>query len=232
MNKNVSKAISGLRSEMRQHMEELTETYKELEEATFKLICDAYGTDAIRMPIDIERIAGFLKISIDPGILLPASENEFSQTLGHLTSRNGATRILLNPEVSYNTQRYTIAHAIGSYLLQQEEAEKFIFTSTYAIPLIPQSMDDIMADVVALFLLLPRRVFQEEFKKYLEYHQDYPMDVNEWMEYLANKSQIPFFNLSIGYQQLKQMLSWEREKEFFEEGFDINKEDFYDIIFA
>lgn len=231
MDEKVANTIAEMQKKMRGSMVELTKTYKELETRTFELIRAAYGTDVIRLPIDIEKIAVYLGISIEL-VIMSTSENRFSQILGHLTSRNGITRILLNGEVSNKTQRYTIAHAVGSYLLQRKQEEKFIFTSTYAIPLIPQSMEDIMADVVALFLLLPREVFQEEFKKYLEYYQNYPIDVNDWMEYLANKSQIPFFNLSIGYQQLKQMLSWEREEEFLKTDFDISKTDSFDIIFA
>lgn len=52
--------------------------------------------------------------------------------------------------------------------------------------------------------------------------------------HLSNKSQISQFNLAIGYQQMKQVLCYQRQLEFRESGFDINKilDDPYDIIFA
>lgn len=59
------------------------------------------------------------------------------------------------------------------------------------------------------------------------------MDVDLWLQYLSDKSQISLFNLSIGYQQLKQVLCLQRQKEFEAKGYDINKmESTYEKIFA
>ena len=132
--------------------------------------------------------------------------------------------------VSYKTQRYAIAHSIARYLLREDESWD---ESSYAIPLIPQSLEEIMGDVLALFLLLPMETFKKEFSKYLEARKEYPMDVDLWLQYLSDKSQISLFNLSIGYQQLKQVLCLQRQKEFEAKGYDINKmESTYEKIFA
>ena len=93
-----------------------------------------------------------------------------------------------------------------------------------------------MADVVALFLLLPPELFKIEFKNYLVQmiENEKPIDVDVWLDYLSNKSMVSLFNLSIGYQQLKQVLSYEKQKQFEAIGFDIDKmvEDEYDIVYA
>ena len=54
----------------------------------------------------------------------------------------------------------------------------------------PSEITDVVADKVALFLLLPLDLFKEEFKKYLLSIKDYPLDVDEWLSYLSDRSQV------------------------------------------
>ena len=45
--------------------------------------------------------------------------------------------------------------------------------------------------------------------------KDYPLDVDEWLSYLSDRSQVNMFNLAIGYQQLKQAAYSERMDKFY-----------------
>lgn len=183
----------------------------------------------IKFPIDIEMVASYLEMEIEKKSLNREEPRSFSRVLGIITSHNGKTYVAIDNEVSYKTQRYTIANAIGRSLLNQKSLK-----CSYAIPLIPQSLEEIAADSIALFLLMPMKTFKDEFLNYLERCGDRPLDVDAWMMHLGNKSQISQFNLAIGYQQMKQVLCYQRQSEFKESDFDINKiqDDPYDIIFA
>lgn len=182
-------------------------------------------------PIDIELIARYLEMTIEKKSLNREEPRSFSRILGIITSQNGRAVVVVDNEVSYKTQRYTIANAIGRFLLNQTETS---LKCSYAIPLVPQSLEEIAADVIALFLLLPMKAFKDEFLHYLEGCGDRPLDVDAWMVHLGNKSQIPQFNLAIGYQQMKQVLCYQRQEDFKNSGFDISKifDDPYDIIYA
>lgn len=185
----------------------------------------------IKFPIDIELIAKYLGMKIEKKSLNREEPRSFSRILGIITSQNGKAYVAIDNEVSYKTQRYTIANAIGRFLLNQKGTS---LKCSYAIPLIPQSLEEIAADGIALFLLLPMKTFKDEFLNYLESCGDRPLDVDAWMMHLGNKSQISQFNLAIGYQQMKQVLCYQRQSDFKDSGFDISKilDDPYDIIYA
>lgn len=182
-------------------------------------------------PIDIELIAKKLGIFVIKEDLNGENVRHLNRTLALITSQNKEGYAVIDAQVSYKTQRYALANAVGRFLLNQP---KELLKCTYAIPLIPQSLEEIAADVIALFLLLPITTFKNEFLKYLEDCRDCPLDVDAWMEYLGNKSQISLFNLAIGYQQMKQVLCYQRQEEFKENDFDISKIllDPYDRIYA
>lgn len=58
--------------------------------------------------------------------------------------------------------------------------------------------------------------------------------MDEWLQHLSDRCQISPFNLAIGYQQMKQVLCYQRQQEFEKYDYDINRmpEDKYSKIFA
>ncbi len=229
---------------LKETVEGTAENYLEIANATEELIEASYAGESdikensvkksdykIEFPIDIELVASHLGMKIEKKSLNREEPRSFSRVLGIITSQDGKAYVAIDNEVSYKTQRYTIANAVGRFLLNQSGTS---LKCSYAIPLIPQSLEEIAADTIALFLLLPMKTFKEEFLNYLEGCGDRPLDVDAWLMHLSNKSQISQFNLAIGYQQMKQVLCYQRQLEFRESGFDINKiqDDPYDIIFA
>lgn len=211
-------------------IQDMSEIYLDIAEKAEKFIKKIYKDKEINLPIDLNLIAEDLGIRIMQENLNINGGKSLSRILGRLECENFQTWIKVEASVSYKTQRYAIAHSIARYLLREDKSWD---ESSYAIPLIPQSLEEIMGDVLALFLLLPMETFKKEFSKYLEARKEYPMDVDLWLQYLSDKSQISLFNLSIGYQQLKQVLCLQRQKEFVANGYDINKmESTYEKIFA
>lgn len=225
-------------------VEGVADVYLKLAKTAEKLVTASYANERnmigdnekeidykIEFPIDIELIARYLGMKIERESLNEEEPRSFSRILGVITTQNGKVSVSIDNKVSYKTQRYTIANAVGRFLLNQTGTS---LKCNYAIPLIPQSLEEIAADGIALFLLLPMKTFKDEFLNYLKGCGNRPLDVDLWLMHLGNKSQISQFNLAIGYQQMKQVLCHQRQFEFRESGFDITKmmEDPYDIIFA
>jgi len=227
--------------ELRKMVESSADVYLKVAEEIEKLVHNCYQAEnkKLEFPVDLSIITKHLEIEVEYERLNMQDMEQFSRTLAILTAQNGKVHMLVDNSVSYKTQRYAMANAIGRSLLSKAsyatpESETAVLKSSYAIPLMPQSLEEIAADVIALFLLLPMTLFKNEFKRYLEATEDRPLDVDVWLEYLSNRSQIPPFNLAIGYQQMKQVLCYQRQREFAESDFDITKmeEDQYGVIFA
>lgn len=214
-------------------VKETAKIYSKVAAVAEKLVNSSYEAEGkkVEFPIDMNLITKYLGMKVEKGNLNDEKTERFSRILGVITSHNGSASVVIDNGVSYKTQRYAIANAVGRYLLNQS---KPILKCNYAIPLIPQSLEEISADVIALFLLLPVKCFKEEFLHYLEKCENHPMDVDDWLRHLENVSQISLFNLSIGYQQMKQILCYQRQSEFEENHFNMNifENDPYDIIYA
>lgn len=156
---------------------------------------------SLEFPVDIKTVARFMGFSVKlTGKIGASAPNLFNKVLGQITVSNDEKLIEVNNAVSYKAQNYAIAHSLGCYLLLETDQA---YVSSYAIPLMPSDLEEIAADKVALFLLLPLSLFKDEFKQYLERTKTHPLDVDDWLEYLSDKSQVQMFNLAIGYQQLK-----------------------------
>lgn len=182
-------------------------------------------------PVEIALIADYLRIDIQRKNLNPGGTTTFNKKLAVTTATDDAVSIIVDSSVSYKTSRYAIANGIGRYLLN---ASKSMLKYSYAIPLIPQSLEEIAADSIAVFLLLPVTLFKDEFLRYLNESKKSPLDVGRWLTHLSDVSQITPFNLAIGYQQMKQVLCYQRQIEFAKYDYDVTKmpEDPYDKIFS
>lgn len=198
-----------------------------------KLVNESYkaANKTVMFPIDITLIADNLGIEIQRENLNPAGTANFSKKLAVTTSTSGGVKIIVDTSVSYMTRRYAIANGVGRYLLNESQG---MLKNTYAIPLIPQNLEEIAADSIATFLLLPVTLFKDEFLRYLNACEEHPLNVDEWLAHLSNVSQVTPFNLAIGYQQMKQVLCYRRQKEFSKYDYDITQmpEDPYEKIFS
>lgn len=215
-------------------VETIAKLYNEIAVKAEKLVFESYAKvgKKVTFPIEINMVAKYLGIEIVKESLNLDGVTNFSRKLGIVTSTNDkGVRILVDDAVSYKTRRYTVANGVGRYLLNESKA---IFKNTYAIPLIPQSLEEIAADSIAVFLLMPVTTFKDEFLQYLDERRECPIDVDMWLEHLSDKCQITPFNLAIGYQQMKQVLCYQRQVEFEKNDYDIGRmrEDRYDRIFA
>lgn len=138
--------------------------------------------------------------------------------------------IVVNKLLDAKTQRYAIARGIAKYLLRGEES---MFEGIYDTTMIPQDIDTTTEDVIACFLLLPLDLTTSELKEYLGRTSSKEVDSNTWIRQFSDKSMVPVYNAAIGYQHIRQILGYERQKEFESKGFDINRiENIDEIIYA
>lgn len=195
------------------------------------LIRKVYGDRPVVFPIDIEAIASHIGFEVH---YLDFENQESCTTTGILSrlieEKQGKMAIVVNKLLDAKTQRYAIARGIAKYLLRGEES---MFEGIYDTTMIPQDIDTTTEDVIACFLLLPLDLTTSELKEYLGRTSSKEVDSNTWIRQFSDKSMVPVYNAAIGYQHIRQILGYERQKEFESKGFDINMiENIDEIIYA
>lgn len=212
-------------------MQSTTELYSEFSEYCMNLIRKVYGDRPVVFPIDIEAIASHIEFEVH---YLDFENQESCTTTGILSrlieEKQGKMAIVVNKLLDAKTQRYAIARGIAKYLLRGEES---MFEGIYDTTMIPQDIDTITEDVIACFLLLPLDLTTSELKEYLGRTSSKEVDSNTWIRQFSDKSMVPVYNAAVGYQHIRQILGYERQKEFESKGFDINRiENIDEIIYA
>lgn len=212
-------------------MQSTTELYSEFSEYCMNLIRKVYGDRSVVFPIDIEAIASHIGFEVH---YLDFENQESCTTTGILSrlieEKQGKMAIVVNKLLDAKTQRYAIARGIAKYLLRGEES---IFEGIYDTTMIPQDIDTTTEDVIACFLLLPLDLTTSELKEYLGRTSSKEVDSNTWIRQFSDKSMVPVYNAAVGYQHIRQILGYERQKEFESKGFDINRiENIDEIIYA
>lgn len=195
------------------------------------LIRKVYSDRPVVFPIDIEAIASHIGFEVH---YLDFENQESCTTTGILSrlieEKQGKMAIVVNKLLDAKTQRYAIARVIAKYLLRGEES---MFEGIYDTTMIPQDIDTTTEDVIACFLLLPLDLTTSELKEYLGRTSSKEVDSNTWIRQFSDKSMVPVYNAAVGYQHIRQILGYERQKEFESKGFDINKmENCDEIIYA
>lgn len=195
------------------------------------LIRKVYSDRPVVFPIDIEAIASHIGFEVH---YLDFENQESCTTTGILSrlieEKQGKMAIVVNKLLDAKTQRYAIARGIAKYLLRGEES---MFEGIYDTTMIPQDIDTTTEDVIACFLLLPLDLTTSELKEYLGRTSSKEVDSNTWIRQFSDKSMVPVYNAAIGYQHIRQILGYERQKEFESKRFDINRiENIDEIIYA
>ena len=202
-------------------MQSTTELYSEFSEYCMNLIRKVYIDRPVVFPIDIEAIASHIGFEVH---YLDFENQESCTTTGILSrlieEKQGKMAIVVNKLLDAKTQRYAIARGIAKYLLRGEES---MFEGIYDTTMIPQDIDTTTEDVIACFLLLPLDLTTSELKEYLGRTSSKEVDSNTWIRQLSDKSMVPVYNAAVCYQHIRQVLGYERQKEFENKGFDINK---------
>lgn len=108
--------------------------------------------------------------------------------------------ILIDSGSNRAEQRYCLAHELAHYLIHHD-AESY-YSSYSIMPMLFRDMEEMVADVFAIFLLIPVPCFVREFAEYIR-NQNEPVKTSEWLTYLSVVTEVAYENVAIGYQTIR-----------------------------
>lgn len=179
-------------------------------------------TSALRkMPVPIKEIARCLHIHIGETQLpqdLENSQRGYRRRITYLKKiKDYEPFLFIDPEAAEEEVRYAIAFGIGQYMsYYQEHSEEDIAGQEYTlIPMLSKDAKSLVADALAIALLVPFNDFMDSFNEYINMardHKELPIRTEGWLEYLSGKAGISFCNMAIGYQQLRYVVLARQEE--------------------
>ena len=108
--------------------------------------------------------------------------------------------ILIDSESSQDEQRYALAHELAHYLIKNDQT---MYSSEYCMmPMLFKEQEEMVADIFAVFLLIPLPTFIKEFSAYIG-TQPVPIQTSEWLRYLGTVAKVPYEYVAIGYQNIR-----------------------------
>ncbi len=169
-----------------------------------------------RFPVDIELLAKRLGAKIEIEDLNEFSGwNNMNRIIGQIQIGNNfftkekKKTIYADKAAPTSSKRYAIAHEVAHYIMHYDDRD---FYEDYCImPMCPADIEEIVADIFAIFLLIPVRYFFVEFLEYVKYKREegkIPVTTENWIRYLADISMIPDYYVAYGYQQLRYVAYW------------------------
>lgn len=141
------------------HIDSFSGIIYQISGKTKDLLKDVYLGEKIQLPISVDKVAEHLGVEISTKNLNLANPRKENQCIGELCGNE----ISIEETVSWSLRRYTIAHEIGHCMIEGPNG-----TAQYALPLLPSSSCELLADMYALFLLIPLEIFLKEFKEYID----------------------------------------------------------------
>ena len=186
------------------------ETEKMIEEMSLPIIIGDY----------VEKLG--LNVVYDELYLFDQNKRDF----GMISTKT----IYVNPNISYKEQRWVIAKAVAIFLNDYNtENGDILGEGIFSIGnpfLVSRNVEEFYLDSLATLLLLPITLFKREVSENIEKSDDL-------LQHLSDRVQIPLFQLSIGYQLIKQMICYQRKKEFEKCNYDVElmpSEEYEDIF--
>ena len=198
-----------------QNPQALIKYYWEVSCKADQLIQTVLGDDC-GFPIDIELLARSLGAQVEIEDL-----NEFfgwksmNRKIGQIQigenffTKGKMKTIFADKAAPLSSKRYAIAHELAHYIMHFDDKQYY---EDYCImPMCPADIEEVVADIFAIFLLIPVRYFFVEFLEYVKSKMDEgktPVTTESWIRYLAERSMIPDYYVAYGYQQLRYVAYW------------------------
>lgn len=159
-------------------------------------------------PVDIEALVKELEIDViyqplNP--ILKEGEKCVHKMVGTSFIRPGGPNkkpiacIWIDSESRQEERRYALAHELAHCLINGEGVYNSAY---YLMPMLFKDMEEMVADIFAIFLLIPIQAFFEIFYEYIEV-QNEPVRTSEWLKYLSFVANVSYEEVSIGYQNIR-----------------------------
>lgn len=177
---------------------------------------ETLGTE-YNFPIDIEEIVECMGIDIAYQQLNSLERQEVcSHTIAgkimkkrNLFTQENDTVILIDTNSGGYEQRYALAYELANFLIHKSDER---YNSEYRVmPMLFKKKEEMIADIFAIFLLIPLPIFLEEFDRYIG-KEGVPVSTARWLEYLSNIAEVPYEEVAIGYQNIRYVSSFFYDK--------------------
>lgn len=104
---------------------------------------------------------------------------------------------------------YALAHELCHLILYNNPKREKVpfYTDDYCImPMLPTTIEELIADAFAIFILIPFDKFLFTFQEYViaaKKEGNIPIRTEEWLNYLSAVSAVPYYYVACGYQQIR-----------------------------
>lgn len=169
-------------------------------------VLDKLCEEQCSLPVDVEKIVKNLGIdvihqtlNIEEGI-----EGEYRyihKMVGTFFKVSDSINcILLDVDSNSDETRYALSHELAHCLIHSSDRK---FCSAYhVLPMLFKNMEEMIADIFAIFLLIPLPAFLNVFNEYISI-QSAPVKTADWLKYLSIVAHVPYENVAIGYQNIR-----------------------------
>lgn len=183
-----------------------------------KLLEYCYGDEPLSFPISLDKIENKLKIFTGQVDMKDFSNDNIkrpnckvSQLLIEKNPITEENEVIIYVDKSIPTlqKRYAVTNEIAKYILHIND--KKIYEDYFVMPMLPVNSYDLIADIFSIFLLIPMRVFVNEFYEYVKCRSDKektPISTEEWIKYIAERTGVPEYYTAYGYQYLRSCAYW------------------------
>lgn len=111
--------------------------------------------------------------------------------------------VLIDEESRFEEQRYAMAHELAHLLVHWQDKQ---FNSEYRVmPMLFKKVEEMVADIFAVFILIPLPLFLKEFDAYIG-GRTRPVMTSDWLKYLSIVVGVPYEDVAIGYQNIRYVL--------------------------
>ena len=192
--------------------------YTEIAEIMNEVLVKHYGSlKQVTFPIDIREIVKKNSIEIVSTNLNTDLGFRIDKVNGYLRPSKVNNEIQWRIYIEYDdcefTKRYILAHEFSHFLLTVYGAECSApphGAAQYCVtPMIPKKETELLADMMAAFLMFPCWLVLDEMKAYTEWMQrknEYPMEASSLLCMLGNKAQISSYHTIICFQYVREYL--------------------------
>lgn len=203
-----------------------TEIVNDIYEWATEILNDVFQGQNYTLPIDVRKVASVLGFTISVEDFTEVESQYFenghnSLPIAQLKMRQKqfgkdsdiiCGTIHLSNYLSEYSIRFSIAHELGHFALREHNPIGSSLVLEACPGLYPMvETEEMLADIFAYALLLPRHLFEQEREEYERDRTHWPLDYSEWIEYIRDKAQMPEYYAVLACQEIKKCSIYDLE---------------------
>lgn len=188
--------------------------YAKIYYGVMKFLKTVSDEENYQFPIDMKNIYEKLDIEIQKenlnGFMGDGDPQKVNRIIGKISirpnyiSEESKISIYVEEKEPPAMANYALAHELCHLILNYKKQR---YTDEYCtMPMLPEILDELVADTFAVFLLIPFDKFIEIFKEYIHMAKakgNIPISTEEWLNYLGSVAAVPYYYVACAYQQIR-----------------------------